>query len=211
MKAPPIYLKDVESNPKPGPYLDLLNATKAKGIEPWPIWHLFNYRPEDTIHLARFTQGIMHTEAPIEPKLRELIAAYTSYLNKCDFCMKSHAAVAGAMYNDHDFVMSVLNDMEKSALPEKEKALLRYVQKITLNLPDTGESDIQALKKIGWDDGSLYFVIAACALFNFYNRWITANGVKPLSDENHKTVGKNLALGGYDPSTRVKVLKGTSS
>ena len=153
----------------------------------------------------------MHTEAPIEPKLRELIAAYTSYLNKCDFCMKSHAAVAGAMYNDHDFVMSVLNDMEKSALPEKEKALLRYVQKITLNLPDTGEADVATLKKIGWDDGSIYFVISACALFNFYNRWITASGVKPLSDENHKTVGKNLAQGGYDPTNRIKALKGTSS
>ncbi len=207
MKAQSIYLKDVQNNPQPGPYFDLLKAAEANGFEPWPIWYLFSFIPEDTIHLARFTQGIMHKEAPISPKLRELIATYTSFLNRCDFCMKAHAAVAGAMYEDHDFVASVLKNMESSSLPEKEKALFRYVEKITLRLPETGQSDIDILKTAGWDDGAIYYVISACALFNFYNRWITASGVRPLSDENHRVLGKNLAQKGYDPSKRVDGLK----
>jgi len=39
-------------------------------------------------------------------------------------------------------------------------------------------------------------------------RWITASGVKPLSDENHRTVGKNLAMRGYDPSKRAEAMQG---
>lgn len=49
------------------------------------IWHLFAFRPGATEHLAAFTQEIMRGPAPIAPGWRELIAAYTSKLNDCEF------------------------------------------------------------------------------------------------------------------------------
>lgn len=204
MNSQDIYLKDVQSNPQPGPYRDLLETAQKHGFAPWPIWYLFSHQPETTLHLAQFTQGIMHDEAPIAPKLRELIAAYTSYLNRCDFCYKAHAAVAGELYGDHALVETIVRDPEASSISSAEKALLRYVKKITLTLPDCTEADVQELHKHGWSDSAIYFVITACALFNFYNRWITASGVKPQTDENHRALGKNLALKGYDPSRRAR-------
>jgi hypothetical protein len=36
-----------------------------------------------------------------------------------------------------------------------------------------------------------------CALFNFYNRWITATGVPELSSEGHRRQGEALAARGY--------------
>ena len=35
-----------------------------------------------------------------------------------------------------------------------------------------------------------------CALFNFYNRWIDATGVHPLSEAEHKAAAARMA-GGY--------------
>jgi alkylhydroperoxidase family enzyme len=58
---------------------------QAAGKEYPQIWHLFAYRPNATEHLARFTQEIMHGDAPLSPGLRELIAAYTSHQNECPF------------------------------------------------------------------------------------------------------------------------------
>jgi alkylhydroperoxidase family enzyme len=58
---------------------------RSAGKEYPQIWHLFAFRPQATNHLARFTQEIMRGPAPIEPGWRELIAAYTSYLNDCSF------------------------------------------------------------------------------------------------------------------------------
>jgi alkylhydroperoxidase family enzyme len=46
---------------------------------------MFAFRTEITDHLARFTQEIMHGDAPLSPGLRELIAAYTSQQNHCPF------------------------------------------------------------------------------------------------------------------------------
>ena len=81
----PIFLPDVERNPKPGPYANFIAAVSAGGKDYPQIWHLFAFLPTATEHLARFTQEIMHGPAPLSPGLRELIAAYTSYGNDCPF------------------------------------------------------------------------------------------------------------------------------
>ncbi|MGH9722758.1 MAG: peroxidase [Bryobacteraceae bacterium] len=81
----PMFLHAVEANPEPGPYGDLIRGMQQAGREYPQIWHLFAFRPQATGHLARFTQEIMRGPGPIEPGLRELIAAYTSYRNDCPF------------------------------------------------------------------------------------------------------------------------------
>lgn len=193
----PMHLPGVEQNPQPSAYADLIHNAQKSGGEYWKIWHLFAFRPEMTAHLANFTHSAMHEPAPIEPKLRELIAAYTSHLNDCEFCMKSHTAIAGELYGDQDFVRRVLNDPNSSGLSEKEKALLRFVAKVTLALPTVTAADSQHLRDLGWTDDAIFYTITVCALFNFYNRWITASGVPAVSDEGHRSRGKLVAHHGY--------------
>jgi hypothetical protein len=80
----PMFLPDVERNPQPSPYRDLILAMQ-QGAEYPQIWHLFAYLPSATVHLARFTQEILRGPSPLTPGLRELIAAYTSKRNDCPF------------------------------------------------------------------------------------------------------------------------------
>ena len=61
----PMFLPDVEANPSPGPYKDLIEQMRATGAEYPQIWHLFAYLPSATNHLARFTQEIMRGPAPL--------------------------------------------------------------------------------------------------------------------------------------------------
>lgn len=84
-KMKPIYLADVEANPQPGPYADMIRVMRSSQNEYSQIWHLFAFKPKATDHLARFTQEIMREEAPLTPGVRELIAAYTSAQNHCPF------------------------------------------------------------------------------------------------------------------------------
>lgn len=81
----PLYLPDLESNPAPGPYAQAIAAMSQSGGEYPQIWHLFAYKPHATQHLARFTQEILHGEAPLSPGLRELLAGFTSTRNHCPF------------------------------------------------------------------------------------------------------------------------------
>ena len=91
----------------------------------------------------------------------------------------------------------VLKDLESSALPEKEKALFRFVDRVNHESPQITPEDMQPLYEVGWTDEAIYFAITVCALFNFYNRWIDASGVHALSDEAHRAGGKRSAVHGY--------------
>jgi uncharacterized peroxidase-related enzyme len=196
-KAAALYLPDVESRHQPGVYHDLITTARAQHAEYSKIWDLFAFQQSFTIHLARLTQGVLRQPATITPALRELIAAYTSYQNQCAFCTQAHAAAAGELYGDADLVWTALRDLDRAALDDKTKLLLRFVGTMTTTLPSTSASDIDALRAAGWDDEAIYFAITTCALFNFYNRWITATGVPEMSPDGHRRQGKALAERGY--------------
>jgi hypothetical protein len=81
----PMFLPDVEHNPEPGPYRELIQVMQRQGADYPQIWHLFAYRQSATQHLGRFTQEILRGPSPLSPGMRELIAAYTSQRNHCPF------------------------------------------------------------------------------------------------------------------------------
>jgi uncharacterized peroxidase-related enzyme len=197
LDAPSMFLADVENNPQPSPYFDLIAAAKSSGAEYWRIWNLLAFRPKIADHLARLSHEIMHEEAPISVALRELIATYTSSLNHCEFCMKAHAAVAIHLCKDEALVWSVVHDLEQSALPERDKAMLRFSRKVTLDSDSINEADVATVHAAGWDDTSIFYAIAVCALFNFYNRFVSSNGVKPVSDQAFRRLGARMAEKGY--------------
>jgi alkylhydroperoxidase family enzyme len=91
----------------------------------------------------------------------------------------------------------VLADVESSALDDKHKALFRFVDKVNHDSPRITPADHDVLRAAGWTDEAIYFAITACALFNFYNRWIDATGVHALSDEQHREGAKRSAVQGY--------------
>jgi len=193
----PMFLRGVEENPKPSTYRDLIENAKASGADYWQIWHLLAFDPEAAHHLAALSHTLMHKECPISAGLRELIAAYTSSLNQCEFCMKAHAAVAAKLLGDEALVWGVIRDLEASDIEGKDKALLRFVRKVTLAPASITAADTQQLNVAGWDDASIFYAISACALFNFYNRWISASGVNPVSDEAFKNLASRMATSGY--------------
>lgn len=190
-----LYIPDIERNPKPGIYKNLVEGMKTTHPEYPKIWDLFAYGDDYTRHLARFTQGVLRTPASVSPGLRELVAAYTSRLNNCGFCTKAHAAAASELLGSEELVASVLADREASPLSEKEKVLLRFVEKVTHNSSQITAEDMAPLHAAGWDDDAIFYTITTCALFNFYNRWISSTGVPPMSDDMHRWQGKLLAKG----------------
>ena len=106
------------------------------------------------------------------------------------------------MLGSNEVVASVLADIETSLLSESEKALLRFVRKVNDDSVSIQSSDIDSLHAAGYTDEAIYYAITVCALFNFYNRWIDASGVHPMSDEAHAAGAKRSALHGYSRSSQ---------
>lgn len=196
-RARALHLPDVEARHQPGAYAALIEDARARGVEHSKIWDLFAFQHDITRHMGRFTHGLLRESSSLSAGWRELIAAYTSRLNDCGFCTQAHAYTAAELLGDEALVWSVLRDVETAPVSEAERALLRFVRTMTLELPSVVADDVAALRAHGWDDDALYFAITTCALFNFYNRWITATGVPQMSDTAHRAQGRALAARGY--------------
>ncbi len=79
-----MFLPALHESPA-GAYAGVIEGLARAGMDVPQIMFLFAYKPERTQHLSRFTHEVMRGPSPLEPGLRELIAAYTSRLNHCPF------------------------------------------------------------------------------------------------------------------------------
>ncbi len=106
------------------------------------------------------------------------------------------------MLGSKELIAGVLADLETSLLSDSEKAMMRFVRKVNHDSCNIQPADIEVLHAAGFTDEAIYYAITACALFNFYNRWIDASGVHAMSDEAHAAGAKRSAIHGYSRSSQ---------
>ena len=94
-------------------------------------------------------------------------------------------------------VDAVLENYRAAPISNAEKELFAYLEKVNCNCASVELADIDRLHHTGWTDEAIYDAIMVCGLFNFYNRWIDATGVKAMSKQDHAASGKRLATRGY--------------
>lgn len=96
----------------------------------------------------------------------------------------------------------VLADLETSALPEKEKVLFRFLRRVNAESASIERDEVETVRAAGWSDEAIYDAVTVCALFNFYNRWCDATGVRDMPAMAFEMSGQRLATQGYAPPER---------
>ena len=143
--------------------------------------------------LMTFAQEILREESHLSAADREVIAAYTSSLNGCQYCCGSHTEFAkslGAQVADLEMING--GDIEGHRLA----ALLSYVKKLTLAPSTIADSDKQAVHAAGFSEEQLKDAIAVCAAFNLFNRIVEGHGIAP--HENYVMAARMINSHGYD-------------
>ena len=119
----------------------------------------------------------MRGPSPFTQGQRELIAAYVSGLNACDYCHGTHVGVAEACGVAPGLIKELLHDIETAPVDARMKPILRYAWKLTLTPASMTEADASAIYDAGWQDDALYSTVLVVALFNFYNRLVEGVGL----------------------------------
>jgi uncharacterized peroxidase-related enzyme len=172
------------------PYIQL--DDKVPGIR-----SLVLFRPETGKHLYGLVQVLLRGESPISEADRELIAAYVSHRNNCLFCRNSHAAAARCLYGDEkDVVDEVLNDLERSSINDKMKALLHIAGKVQILGKEVTPDDIAAARKQGADDREIHDTVLIAASFSMFNRYVDGLAAfTPTDQASYEEMGKRMAEG----------------
>jgi len=99
-------------------------------------------------------------------------------------------------------VDAVLTDYTSAPIDEKDKALLRLIDKTNSDSRSVRHEDLDCARAAGWSDEALYDALSVCAIFQFFNTWVDATGVHDLPAAMYAMAGKRLAGRGYDPTSR---------
>ncbi len=101
------------------------------------------------------------------------------------------------LLKDESLVEGVLEDYRTAAVDDSHRALLGFIEKLTLAAGEIQEEDVSAARQAGWSEEAIYDAITVCALFNFYTRWCDGSGVHALTEEGFKRGAKEMAKRGY--------------
>lgn len=164
--------------------------------------------PEAGVALLEMHEAIMRAPSALTPGQRELIAAYVSGLNRCQYCHGVHAETAKA-YEDipRQAVDRMLADLETAGFDEKIKPILRLARKLTQAPAEVSEADTRAVLEAGWGEKALHDAIMVVCCFNFMNRLLEGHGVHG-HDVLFKERGPMLKKYGYLPLIKLLRPKG---
>ena len=94
-------------------------------------------------------------------------------------------------------MQAVLHDLDSAPVSDRDRALYAFVKKMVHDSLSIGEADVAVARDAGWTDEALYDAITVVALFQFYNAWIDATGVRDMSPVGYEMSGHRLATTGY--------------
>lgn len=150
-------------------------------------------RPDKYLMLMTFAQEVLREAAHLSPTEREVIAAFTSKLNGCEYCCGSHTAFAASLGATADDFRAIESG---DGTGHPLEALLAYVKKLTLHPSTIAETDKQAVHSAGFTEDQLKDAIAVCAAFNLFNRIVEGHGIGPHDD--YTADAKMINTHGYD-------------
>jgi uncharacterized peroxidase-related enzyme len=91
----------------------------------------------------------------------------------------------------------VLADYRTAPIPEKLRAMLGFVEKLTLRPAEVNPGDAVVLRGMGLSDEEIEDAIHVCALFNIINRVADSLGFENASADGYEKNARWLVNVGY--------------
>jgi uncharacterized peroxidase-related enzyme len=145
----------------------LANVFVAQGMDPDVL--------EDNLNLY---VDLMLNPGPLSREEREMIAVIVSSANRCAYGAVHHSEALEVVENDGTALYKLMKEYMSKAETPRNKALLAYAAKLTLDPKDITSDDISDLREAGLEDREILRANLIAAYFNFSNRISLGLGVE---------------------------------
>jgi uncharacterized peroxidase-related enzyme len=171
--------------------------TYLRNLPDADLKEILKSEPELGLPIARYPEVLLRGPSPFSIGERELMAAFVSSLNACDFCSEEHEAVAERFDVQAGTLAALIDDIDAAPVSENLRPAFHFLHKLTLQPNRIVASDAEAVYAAGWDDPALYHLASVCALFSFDNRLIQGVGIAPHDPEKLQSTADRLHARGY--------------
>ena len=123
---------------------------------------------------------------------KEMIGVVVSSINCCSYCLTTHGdALRG--YTKNPMLVDKLCYNFRSAkdlLTEKQYALCEYAWYVTKHADEIDETQIENLRKAGFNDHEILEAAFVAGFFNYTNRWVST--IAPVANPGHFSHNRNF-------------------
>jgi len=161
------------------------------------ILKCFATHPPLLEQMLALASTLLFTESHLSRKVKEMIATYISALNSCPYCLDSHASALRIQGGSDELLQALYNaNLEFPSLSLKERRMLDFVGKVTIESHKISPEDIDLMKSVGWDQQEIAEAVHIAALFACFNRVANAFG---LPSQNLLDLGPKLVHARKNP------------
>lgn len=153
------------------------------------------YRP-DFYRAGPLTQEAMRGPSEWSVGDRELMAAYVSKVNSCQFCVAAHSATSSLGYGDDAKVAATLSNLETAPIEEPLRATLRMLGTLTRE-QHIDEEDIRAVLAAGVTPQQIRDALAVAFAFNITDRLADVFGFEVAGQAAMMAGARHLLRRGY--------------
>ena len=176
------WIRTIKPEDATGELKEIYEKTKSPHGTYDNVYISKSLRPKTILGHDTLYRSVLHNDDLVLPFwFLELVATYTSVLNKCHYAATHHGHNYRSCLEDKERVAAIDAAMEKDVFAEafsgKELEFLRYTRKLTLTPGAIVREDIEAMREAGASDEEILEVNQTCACFNYSNRSLSGLGV----------------------------------
>lgn len=175
-----ISILDIElPDPLPEDIAELFKKCRSKlGLIP-NVLVAYASRPEKLRAFSLMYNDLMLGPSGLSKLEREMIAVTVSAQNNCWYCQVAHGAQVRILSQDPTLGEALVMNWRSAPLDPRQRAMMNYALKITIESACVDEQDIQILRDAGFDDEDIWDIAAVAGFFAMSNRVSSAIRMQP--------------------------------
>ena len=98
---------------------------------------------------------------------REMIGVVVAKATNCDYCLRHHKKSLYQLTKNPFLIGAIENDFHEADVPEKDIAMLDYVEKLAASSSSIEKKDVDALRIAGFKDVDILDIVQVAAYYSY--------------------------------------------
>lgn len=156
----------------------ILAVQEKAGFVP-NVFLVLAHRPDEFRAFFAYHDALMEKPGNLTIAEREMIVVATSNLNQCQYCVVAHGAILRIRAKDPLIADQVAINYRKADITPRQKAMLDFAIKVSMQAYEVGDEDMTTLKTHGFDEEDIWDIAAIAAFFGLSNRMANVTSMRP--------------------------------
>ncbi|HJU16381.1 MAG TPA: peroxidase-related enzyme [Stellaceae bacterium] len=144
-------------------------CTEKLGLVP-NVLRAYSLRPQRLRNFIALYNELMLAPSGLTKLEREMVAVVVSSANRCYYCLVAHGQAVRQLSGDPELGEMLVMNYRVALLSARQRAMLDFAWKLTVEPAAVGEADRAALREAGLGDEDIFDLAETIGFFNLSNR-----------------------------------------